>query len=119
MENLNAFQRAKRDVRGLLGRLTYKGLINNVPFLMYVAFLGMLYITNSNRAVQTQQELNQEAVLLKELRWRHMDAQTRLTNAGNEQDVMRRAQPLALQPLLLPPYAIKIAGNEQGAASNE
>ena len=118
MESPSAFQRVKRDLRSLLNRITYKRLIYNVPFLAYLAFLGMLYITNSNRAVQTQQELNRQAVLLKELRWRHIDAQNRLLNAGKEEDMIRRVQPLALQPLMLPPYSLKAESSDDKVQLN-
>lgn len=91
-----------------LEHLSYKGIVGNVPFLLYAAVLVLLYISNSNHAVQVQKELNQQNVILKELRWKHMDIKSKLVNAGTEKDILRRGASVGLQPLRLPPYQLSV-----------
>lgn len=98
----------RRKWQTALEKLSYKGIVGNVPFLMYAAVLVVLYISNSNHAVQVQKELNQQNLILKELRWKHMDIKSKLVNAGTEKDVLRRGAAIGLQPLRLPPYQIII-----------
>lgn len=101
-------RRSRKKWQAALEKLSYKGIVGNVPFLLYVALLVVLYISNSNHAVQVQKELNQQNVILKELRWKHMDIKSKLVNAGTEKDVLRRGATIGLQPLRLPPYQISI-----------
>jgi len=99
-------RRSRKDWQRALEQISYKGIVNNVPFLLYVAVLVMLYISNSNHAVQVQKELNQQNVILKELRWRHMDIKSKLINAGTEKDILQRGASVGLHPLRLPAYQI-------------
>lgn len=101
-------RRNNKKWQSALEKLSYKGIVGNVPFLFYAAILVVLYISNSNHAVQIQKELNQQNVILKELRWKHMDIKSKLVNAGTEKDILRRGTGLGLQPLRLPPYQISI-----------
>ena len=71
-------QRVKSDWKALVDKLSYKAIVNNIPFLAFVALLAVLYINNSQRAVDIQRELNKENKVLKELRWKYMDVSSKL-----------------------------------------
>ena len=101
-------RRNAKKWQSALEQLSYRGIVGNVPFLLYATILVVLYISNSNHAVQIQKELNQQNVVLKELRWKHMDIKSKLVNAGTEKDILRRGTSIGLQPLRLPPYQISI-----------
>lgn len=100
--------RIKSDWKVLLDRLSYKGIVNNIPFLAFLALICVLYINNSQRAVSMQRELNTQNKDLKELRWKYMDIKSQLMNAGMESEMIRSAAGLGLKPLALPPYTIVV-----------
>ena len=104
-------QRIRADWKALIAKVSYKGMVNNIPYVAFVALLCIIYIANNHRAVETQRELNKQQTILKELRWRRMDIQTRLMNAGMETEMIRRGEQMGLKPLMLPAYSIIIDSN--------
>jgi hypothetical protein len=100
-------QLIRNDWKALLDKLSYKGIVNNIPFLAFLALICVLYINNSQRAISTQRELNVQTKYLKELRWKYMDIKSQLMNAGMESEVIRSAAGLGLKTLALPPYTIE------------
>ena len=101
-------QRIRADWKSVMAKLSYKGFVSNIPYVAFVALLCIIYIANSHRAVETQRKLNAQQQVLKELRWKRMDIQTRLMNAGMETEMIRRGEQLGLKPLMLPAYSIVI-----------
>ncbi len=101
-------QRIRSDIRALRDRLSYSKLLTNIPFIAFLALLAVIYIANSHRAVEMQREINKQQQALKELRWRYMDAKTRLMNAGMESNVIQSGARVGLKPLTLPAYSIVI-----------
>ena len=108
-------QRIRNDWKSLLDKMSYRGIVNNIPFLAFLALLCVLYINNSQRAIETQRELNKQNKVLKELRWKYMDIKSQLMNAGMESEVIRSAASLGLKPLMLPAYKVEA---DSGSVSN-
>ena len=52
-----AAERIRSDWKALLDKVSYKGIVNNIPFLAFLALICVLYINNSQRAVSMQREL--------------------------------------------------------------
>ena len=109
-------QRIRNDWKSLLDKMSYRGIVNNIPFLAFLALLCVLYINNSQRAIETQRELNKQNKVLKELRWKYMDIKSQLMNAGMESEVIRSAASLGLKPLMMPAYKVEAA--DSGSVSN-
>ncbi len=101
-------QRVRSDWKTLVDKLSYKAIVNNVPFLAFVALLAVLYINNSQRAVDMQRELNKENKVLKELRWKYMDVSSKLMYVKMESEVIKRASSLGMKPMSLPAYSIVV-----------
>jgi hypothetical protein len=98
----------KLDWRKVLDRISYNGIVRNVPFLAFIILLGVFYIANNNAAIETQRELDKQQKILKELNWRNMDAKSKLTNAGMEAEVIRKGAAIGMRPLMMPPYKIEL-----------
>lgn len=98
--------RVRNDWKALLGRVSYRAIVNNVPYMAFVALLCVLYINNTNNAVETQRELNRKNLELKELRWKYMDINSQLMNVRVETEVIKNASNMGLKPLMLPAYTI-------------
>ena len=101
-------QRVKSDWKALVEKVSYKAIVNNIPFLAFIALLCVLYINNSQRAVEMQRELNKQNKILKELRWKYMDVSTQLMYTRMETEVIRKASALGLNPMELPAYSVPV-----------
>ncbi|HRO43330.1 MAG TPA: FtsL-like putative cell division protein [Flavipsychrobacter sp.] len=97
----------KNDWQAMVEKLSYKGIVHNIPYLSFLVFLCVLYITNSQRTIQTQRVLNKKNEELKELRWKYMDIKSQLMSAGMETEIIRNAAHLGLKPMMLPAYRIE------------
>ena len=101
-------QRVRNDWKTLVEKVSYKAIVNNVPFLAFVALLCVLYINNTQRAVEMQRELNNQNKTLKELRWKYMDIKTQLMYTRMETEVIKRSSAMGLKPMSLPAYTVAI-----------
>lgn len=104
-------QRVRNDWKTLVDKLSYKAIVNNIPYLAFVSLLLILYINNTQRAIEMQGELNRQNKILKELRWKYMDIKSQLMYTRMETEVIRSASRLGLKPLMLPAYSIAIDSN--------
>lgn len=104
---LTPAQQVKSDWRALVDKVSYKAIVNNIPYISFLALLCVVYITNNMRATEMQREINNEKKILKELRWKYMDVKSRLIKTKKETEVIYNAEKLGLKPLSLPAYKIE------------
>ncbi|HTN47584.1 MAG TPA: FtsL-like putative cell division protein [Flavipsychrobacter sp.] len=109
-------ERVRSDWRAFLDKLSYKGIVNNVPFLAFLVLLTVIYITNNQRTIEIQRELNKQNLVLKELRWKYMDIKSQLMNAGMETEIIRNSAGIGMKPMLLPAYKIEIDTHQDKTA---
>jgi cell division protein FtsL len=100
-------QKPKGDWRSVVEKMSYKAIVNNIPFLAFLVLLCVWYISNSQQAIDAQREIAAKNKELKELRWKYMDVQAQLMYVKTETQVMKNAEKLGLKPSLLPAYKIK------------
>ena len=106
-EPLSSAQRVRSDWKSIAEKVSYRAIVNNIPFLAFIVLLCVLYISNSQRAIDMQRELNARNKELKELRWKYMDVKSQLMYVKSETQVMKNAEKLGLKPALLPAYNVK------------
>lgn len=101
-------ERVRSDWRAFLDKLSYKGIVSNVPFLAFLVLLCVIYISNNQKTIEIQRELNKQNLALKELRWKYMDIKSQLMNAGMETEIIRNSAVIGMKPMLFPAYKIEI-----------
>ena len=111
-EQLTPAQNVSSDWKALVDKVSYRGIVNNVPYMAFLVLLCVLYITNNQRTIETQRVLNRKNDQLKELRWKYMDIKSQIMNAGMETQVIRNAGSQGLKPIMLPAYKIEIDSNK-------
>jgi cell division protein FtsL len=99
-------QYVRNDWKSLVEKISYRGIVNNVPFLAFIVLLCVLYITNNQRTIEMQREVNKKHEELKELRWKYMDIKSQLMSAGMETEVIRNSASMGLKPMSLPAFKI-------------
>jgi cell division protein FtsL len=105
-EGLTPAQRVKSDWRSLVEKVSYKAIVNNIPFLAYVVLLCMLYISNSHRAIELQRAINTRTDSLKEMRWKYLDTKSQLVSVKSEKMVIKKAENIGLTPSMWPAYKV-------------
>lgn len=105
---LSPAQHVRNDWKAFVDKVSYKGIVSNIPFIAFLAVLCMLYINNSHNAIQIQRDINTQGKILKELRWKYMDIKSQLMSKKMESQVMKDAAVLGLKPLTLPAYKIEV-----------
>ena len=86
-----------------------KGIVHNIPFILYCAALGLVYITMNHYAENTIRRINESARELKEDNWRYMDEKSQFMFLTKESQLEIRATTLGLEKTKVPPFKIEIA----------
>ena len=107
-ENLTPAERVKSDWKVLVEKLSYKTIVNNIPYLIFLSVFCVMYISNSHRAIEMQRELNTQNNSLNELRWKYLDTKSQLMYVKTETQVIKSAEKLGLKASLLPAYKITV-----------
>lgn len=92
----------------VVDRISYQGIVRNMPYLIFLTVLCILYITNSNRAISLTRSINDKEKELKELRWKYLDLQSRLMFQTSETQMINKTSTLGLKPLEKPAFEIKV-----------
>lgn len=98
--------RIRQDWKSFVEKISYKGVVDNLPFIGFIVMLCVCYIANMQHGISVQGELNKNTETLKELRWRYVDAKVRLLNAEMESEIIRNAAEINLSPLDLPAFVL-------------
>lgn len=93
--------------RSMLAWFTLERLVANVPYALFLAVLGIIYITNNSKAIALVRSLDQKEAELKELKWEYLDVQSRLMYATSESQLIDQARLQGLEPLEKPAFEIK------------
>jgi len=81
-------------------------LFNNVHFIFFLAFLGIIYIANSHYAVETIKEIKGLQSELKSLSWESNSKKSDLMFQSMESNVAKRVHHLGLRELETTPKKI-------------
>ncbi len=87
--------------------ISYKGVVLNVPFMIFLALLALAYISNSNNGVALSREIEKKNKELEEVRWKFKDAEANLIFNLSEKQISERALKMGINPLDKPAFEIK------------
>jgi hypothetical protein len=88
-----------------------RGIVKNIPFILYCSFIGLIYITINHLAENTIRKINDTAVQLKEDRWRYIDEKSQIMFLTKESELEKGASALGLEKTKVPPFKIFIPAN--------
>ncbi len=97
-----------------LSRLVHhQTVIRNLPFIFFIAILGICYIANSHYAEKNIREIDQIDKQLNELRWDYMTTKSQLEYMSKQSEVARMVEARGLKELREPPEKITPTVHEQ------
>lgn len=83
-------------------------LIKNLPFLLLVIVLGVLYIANAHYHLQLERKIDKQEDVVKKLGWEYMTTKSDVMFQSKQSEVAKAVSPLGLKPLTEPPKIIEI-----------
>lgn len=102
-----------------LTRFLTKGIISTddatraLPFILYVALLGMIYIANRHLSENNIRELDKVGKEVKELSWEYKSTKADLAFKSTLTEVAKRADTLGLRESNEPPQKITVKEDAQ------
>ena len=98
----------KRPIHDILGGdyLSKESVIGNLPFVIFIAFLALVYIANTYYSDKTVKEIERTKVELKELRFQYTTTKSTLMYYSKQTEIARRALKYGLKETTIPPYKI-------------
>jgi hypothetical protein len=94
------------------GFVTAEEATRALPFVLYVAFLGMIYIGNRHLAENTIRDIDKYTKQVKELSWGYKSSKADLAFKSTLSEVAKRADTLGLKESMQPPQ--KLDAKEEG-----
>jgi hypothetical protein len=95
------------------GFITTETATNALPFVLYVAFLGMIYIANMHLAEKNIRDLDKINKEVKELTWDYKSTKADLAYKSTLTEVAKRVDTLGIKEAMQPPQKITVKEDEQ------
>lgn len=95
------------------GFLVGENALSSLPFLLYVAFLGMLYIANGYYAHNRLKDLDAIDKNITELRTQYIIAKDKLMYLSKESEVNKATDAIGLKEAVIPPGKIVVYNNDK------
>lgn len=87
-------------------RINYRALVYNMPFILFLSALALLYIANSHFAEKKIRRINKLGKEIKELKWEYIHVKSELMFRSKMSEVSKAVEPLGLKQLNTPPQKI-------------
>lgn len=114
MNQQNTFARWFRQLGSLRLRdlLSAGALINNLPFILFLGVLGLIYIGNTHLAERKIKRIEQLDREMRELRWQYTTTKANLMFRSKQTEVAKDVAKMDLKELTEPPKKIKVDPDE-------
>lgn len=87
--------------------LSTDALVKNIPFLLLLTALGVLYIANAHYHLQLERKIDKQEKVLRKLRWEYMTTKSDVMFKSKQSQVAKAVEPYGLKPLTEPPKIIE------------
>jgi len=108
----------KMDSNSFISKLFNDGLVTKeaatdaLPYLCFLALLGMFYIANSHFAVNNVRRIDKLNKEVKELRWEYKSLKADLMFKSKLTEVAKKVDTLGIKELIEPPKKIIVKSDE-------
>ncbi len=81
------------------GNLGAELVLKNLPYVLFVGFLAIVYIANAHYSEKKVREIQRLQAEIKELRWHYRSLQSELMYNSKRSEIAKRVAPLGLKPM--------------------
>lgn len=86
--------------------LTNEYVVRNIPLILFITVLGIIYITNSATAERNRRELLNATDELKELRYKYISTKSSVMYLSNQSQISKRLKEKGIKENTVPPVKI-------------
>lgn len=86
--------------------LSYETIIRNLPFVLFIACIGFVYIANSHYAIKTIRNINATDKSMKEIEWQYKTTKAELEFKSQQSQITKLLENSGLKDLTTPPVKI-------------
>ena len=97
-------QKAART--GWRSLLSYRWVMKNIPFFLFLAALAVIYIYNGHYADKVVRDINQTNKELKELQYEYKTLKSEVMFRSKQSELAKAVEPFGLKELTLPPFVL-------------
>ena len=107
-----AVKDTKRKPRKKSGRpawkrmLSYRWIVKNIPFFLFLAALAVVYIYNGHNADKTVRQITRVSRELKELQYEYKTMKSEVMFRSKQSELAKAVEPFGLKELMSPPVII-------------
>lgn len=98
--------RSLYDLTDLSRIIRFDSISSQLPFILFIAFLILLYIANNHYAMKSIKKLNQSELQLKQLKWEYINLKSDLERKSQQSYIATQLQPIGIKSLRQPPQKI-------------
>ena len=91
---------------------SFENIFSNLPFLLFVAALAVMYIWNRHSSERHLREMDKLQNELIEYNWEFTSTKSELNNKSKQSEVAEMVDPLGLKELTAPPFKIVVETDE-------
>lgn len=88
--------------------LSAESVLKNVPFLLLIGILGIVYIANAHYHLQLERKIDRKEKQIQKMSWEYMTTKSDVMYKSKQSEVAKAVEPLGLKPLTEPPKIIEI-----------
>ncbi|WP_241559199.1 FtsL-like putative cell division protein [Chitinophaga barathri] len=89
-------------------RINYQLITRNLPFILFLAVIALVYIANSHLAEKKVRRINKLSREIKELKWEYLSVKSELMFRSKLSEVSKAVEQLGLKELSTPPQRIEV-----------
>ena len=104
METNETIPEVKRDWKKVF---SYRWIVKNVPFFLFLSVLAVIYIYNGHFADKTVRNINKVSSELKELQYEYKTLKSEVMFRSKQSELAKAVAPLGLKELMVPPVVLK------------
>lgn len=87
--------------------LNYQSIVKQIPFMLFLAVLAVIYIYNGHYADKTIRQINRTAKEVKELQWEYKTVKGEVMFRSKQSELVKAVEPLGLKELTSSPVVLK------------
>lgn len=93
--------------------LTRNDLLKQIPFILFITFLGIFYIANSYNAEKTIIEISKTKKQLEELRYEYITTKSNLMFLSKQSEVAYRLASHEVKESIVPPVKLTVNSDKE------
>jgi hypothetical protein len=93
--------------------LNYQAVVRQIPFILFLAILAVVYIYNGHYADKTIRDINKTSNELKELQYEYKSVKGDVLLRSKQSELIETVKPLGLKELTTEPTVLIDSNNNQ------